>query len=79
MATININDFTLDELEKLENLTGMSFSEITENFSRPKVLKCVLFINELRTNPAADIAAFGNVTVTEASKLIVGEDDPKAE
>jgi hypothetical protein len=78
MSSININDFTLDELEKLENLTGFAFTDIAENFGRPKVLKAVLWLHAIRTNPAAKIEDFANMTLSEASNLIVGEDDPKA-
>lgn len=78
MANVNINEFTLDELEKLENLTGFSFTEIAENFGRPKVLKSVLWLNALRTNPEAKIEDFAKLTLEEASNLIVGDDDPKA-
>jgi hypothetical protein len=75
-SQININDFTLEELEKLELITGLNFSEIGDNFGRPKVIKAVLWINELRTNPDAKIEDFGKLTLAEASTLFVGE-DPK--
>jgi hypothetical protein len=78
MSTVNINEFTLEELEKLENLTGLTFGEIADNFGRPKVIKVVLWINALRTNPEAKLEDFAKMTLSEASALIVGEDDPKA-
>ena len=58
MSNVNINEFTLEELEKLENLTGFTFTEIAENFGRPKVLKAVLWLHALRSNPSAKIEDF---------------------
>lgn len=78
MAQVNINDFTLDELEKLEQLTGLTFSDIAENFGRPKVIKVVLWLAALRENPNAKIEDFASMTLAEASTLIVGDEDPKA-
>ena len=78
MAQVNINDFTLDELEKLEQLTGLSFNDIAENFGRPRVIKVVLWLAALRTNPNAKIEDFASITLAEASAMIVGEEDPKA-
>jgi hypothetical protein len=78
MSTVNINDFTLDELEKLEALTGLTFNQIAEDFGRPKIIKVVLWLNALRTNPDAKIEDFSKFTLAEASALIVGDDDPKA-
>lgn len=75
--SININDFTLDELEKLEMITGLTFDEIGKQFTRPRVLKGVLWINELRTNPEAKIEDFGNLSLDNALEVFTGE-DPKA-
>ena len=77
MATqININEFTLEELEKVEMLTGMTFTEIAENFGRPKVIKVVLWVAALRTNPEAKIEDFAALTLDQATALFAGE-DPK--
>lgn len=75
--SVNINEFTLDELEKLEMLTGLSFEEISQNFGRARVIKSVLWIDALRTNPDAKIEDFGAMTITEATEVFAGE-DPKA-
>lgn len=76
---INIENFTLDELEKLELITGMTFGEIAENFGRPKVVKAVLWLDAIRTNPEAKIEDFGSLTLNKATALVTGENDPKAE
>lgn len=78
MSTVNINDFTLDELEKLEALTGLTFNQIAEDFGRPKIIKVVLWLSALRENPDAKIEDFAKFTLAEASAMMVGEDDPKA-
>ena len=78
MAKVNINDFTLDELEKLEQLTGLTFNDIAENFGRPRVIKVVLWLHALRSNSNAKIEDFASITLAEASDLIAGEEDPKA-
>jgi hypothetical protein len=75
---INVNDFTLAELEQLEQLTGMTFAEIAENFNRPKVIKVILWLSNKRTNPEAKIEDYANLTLAEATRLITGEPDPKA-
>lgn len=77
MATqININDFTLEELEKVEMITGMTFTEIADNFGRPKVIKAVLWINALRSNPDAKIEDIAALTLDQATAMFAGE-DPK--
>ena len=78
-SNINIQDFTLEELEKLEQLTGMTFGEISENFNRPKVLKVVVWLSRLRTDPNARIEDVAKLTLTDITALLVGDEDPKAE
>jgi hypothetical protein len=78
-APIKLEDFTLEELEKLEALTGMTFTEISEDFNRPKVLKIVVWLSRLRTNPEAKIEDVAKLTITEITQLFVGEENPKAE
>jgi hypothetical protein len=75
---ININEFTLGELEQLELLAGMTFEEISNNFNRPRVIKAVIWISAKRTNPNAKLEEFDKLTLAEATRLIVGEPDPKA-
>jgi hypothetical protein len=81
MATaINMDEFTLEELEKLEQLTGLTFTEIAKDFQRPRVISAVLWLNALRSDPGAKIEDFKKLTIGEASALFVGaEEDPKAE
>jgi hypothetical protein len=76
---IKLEEFTLEELEKLELLTGMTFSEISDDFNRPKVLKAVVWISQLRNNPDAKIEDVAKMTLTEITEIFAGEDDPKAE
>ena len=80
MAAVNIDQFTLEELEKLEQLTGLTFTEIVKDFQRPRVISAVLWLNALRTNPEAKIEDFKKLSIAEASALFAGDDeDPKAE
>lgn len=79
MASIKLEDFTIEELEKLEQLTGMTFSEIGEDFQRPKVLKAVVWLSQLRTDPSARIEDIAKLTLSQITDLLVGDEDPKAE
>ena len=76
---IKLEDFTLAELEKLEQLTGMTFGEISEDFNRPKVLKSIVWLSRLRTDPAARIEDVAKLTLSDITALLVGDEDPKAE
>lgn len=78
-STIKLEEFTLEELEKLEQLTGMTFGEISEDFNRPKVLKAVVWLSQLRTDPNARIEDVAKLTLTDITAILVGEEDPKAE
>jgi hypothetical protein len=78
-APIKLEDFTLEELEKLEALTGMTFTEISDDFNRPKVLKVVVWLSRLRKDPEAKIEDVAKLTITEITQLFVGDENPKAE
>lgn len=76
--TIKLEDFTMEELEKLEALTGMTFTEIADDFNRPKVLKSVVWLTRLRENPDAKMEDVAKLTLAEITEIFVGEEDPKA-
>jgi NAD-dependent DNA ligase len=78
-TTIKLEDFTLEELEKLEQLTGMTFGEISEDFNRPKVLKAVVWLSQLRTDPKARIEDVAKLTLADVTAIFTGDEDPKAE
>lgn len=79
MATIDLNTFTLGELEKLELMTGVSFADLENAFGQPKVIKTVLWIHALRTNPNASMDDFANLTLAEAAAYFTADDNPKAD
>jgi hypothetical protein len=78
-TTIKLEDFTLEELEKLEQLTGMTFGEISEDFNRPKVLKAVVWLSQLRTDPNARIEDVAKLTLSDITAIFTGDEDPKAD
>jgi hypothetical protein len=75
---IPLDEFTLDELEMLEQLSGMTFTEIAENSSRPKIIKALLWISAKRLDPNAKMEDIGKLSLAEASEIMTGADDPKA-
>lgn len=75
---VPLEDFTLDELEMLEQLTGMTFTEIAENPNRPKIIKVLLWISAKRENPDIKIEEIGSLSLQQATTIMAGDDDPKA-
>lgn len=62
----DLDDLTLDEMEKLEELSGgVSFAEL--NYGSSKVMKAIAFVLMSRSNPELDFAEVGKVKVIDFS------------
>lgn len=69
---------TLNEVEEVEKLTGVSIDAIA-NDGQPKgrVLKVLIWVLRKREDPSYTIEAAGKLTLAEAVALFGGDEDPK--
>lgn len=73
--SIDFNDFTIGELELIEETTGVTFTQLSENMSI-KTIHVILWVLEKRDNP--------DVTMEDLSSLKMSDiefeagDSPKA-
>ena len=74
---IPLDEFTLDELELLETISQMTFTEIAAEPNRPKVIKAILWISAKRANPEIKIDEIGKLSLQEATDIMTGVQDPK--
>jgi hypothetical protein len=74
---IPLDEFTLDELELLEQIAQMTFTEIAAEPNRPKVIKAILWISAKRSNPDIKIDEIGKLSLSEATDIMTGAEDPK--
>lgn len=72
----DFESLTLDEVEMIENLTGVAIERIAEDGApKGKNLKSLIFVMMRRTNPAFTIEEAGKYTLSQATALF--GDDPK--
>jgi len=72
----NFESLTLDEVEIIENLTGVAIEQIADDGApKGKNLKSLIFVMMRRTNPAFTIEDAGKYTLSQATALF--GDDPK--
>jgi hypothetical protein len=79
MATeaFDFESLTLDEVETIENLTGVAIERLAEDGApKGKNLKSLIFVMMRRTNPAFTIEEAGKYTLSQATALF-GEDEKK--
>jgi hypothetical protein len=69
---------TLNEVEEVEKLTGVSIDAIA-NDGQPKgrVLKVLVWITKRREDPSYSIEEAGKLTLSEAVAVFGGDEDPK--
>jgi hypothetical protein len=69
---------TLNEVEEVEKLTGVSIDAIA-NDGQPKgrVLKVLIWVMKKRENPNYSIEEAGKLTLAEAVAIFGGDEDPK--
>jgi len=72
----DFESLTLDEVEMIENLTGVAIERIAEDGApKGKNLKSLIYVMSRRTNPGFTIEDAGKFTLSQATALF-GE-DPK--
>jgi len=75
ILALDVNDLTLDEMDILEEHTGLGFTEVFEALTKPgpkvKILTAMAFVIKRRENP--------DVTLDEVKQLriLFREPDPK--
>jgi len=76
--TIDFDLLTLDEVEQIELISGLSIDAIMKR-GEPKgrALKAVIFVMARRTNPEYTIEEAGKMTFEAAANLLNGEPDQK--
>jgi hypothetical protein len=86
---IDFDDFTIAEVEQIEELSGVAFGEIGDLLKggKPagKVLRALAFVSLKRTNPDATLEDAGNIKLkglfgnkTEAGMLPPPDPQPQA-
>lgn len=75
---IDFSSLTLDEIETIENLTQKSIETIMDaGVPRGRVLKALIYVVTLRTNPEYTIQDAGKLSLTEATNLFNDLENPK--
>jgi hypothetical protein len=76
--TFDFESLTLNEVEQIELITGVSFDQILDAGNpKGKAMKAIIFIMKKRLDPNFTIEQAGSMSMTEANALFAGEDDPK--
>lgn len=76
--SLNFDAMTLDEVETIENLTGVAIDRIVaDGTPKGKNLKAIIFVLGKRANPAFTIEEAGKYTIAEAMKVFGVDADPK--
>lgn len=74
---IDFNSLTLDEVETIENLTGVSIEKLADDKApKGKNLKALIFVLMRRNDPSFTMEQAGAYTLTSAMSFFGG--DPKA-
>jgi hypothetical protein len=75
-----LSTLTLDEVETIENLSGVPMDELmNQGKLKGKTLKAIIWVAKRRTDPNFKFEDAGKVTFTESLELFQGAgDDPKA-
>lgn len=74
---IDFEQLTLNEVETIENLTGISIDQVVgDGTPKGKNLKAILFVLKKRDNPNFTIEEAGNFTLSEVTAMF-GANDPK--
>lgn len=72
----DFDSLTLDEVETIENLTGVAIERLAEDGApKGKNLKALIFVMMRRNNPAFTMEDAGKYTLSQATALF--GDDPK--
>ena len=75
-ASIDFNSLTLDEVETIENLTGVSTDKLADDKTpKGKNLKVLIFVMKRRIDPSFTLEQAGQLTLTDAMSLFGA--DPK--
>jgi hypothetical protein len=80
MTTQNFDfeSLTLNEVEQIELITGSSIDQMMDaGQPKGKALKAIIFTIKKRTDPNFTLEQAGSISMTDANKLFLGEDDPK--
>jgi hypothetical protein len=82
VAIISVDKLTLDEVERIEELTGLRMEQMMRNGEVPsaKVIKAFTLIALQRRDPSATIEDAAKMTYMDSIELIGADDDdaPKA-
>jgi hypothetical protein len=77
-ATFDFESLTLNEVEQIELITGASIDQILDaGQPKGKAMKAIIFIMKKRVDPSFTLEQAGQISMTEANSLFVGETDPK--
>jgi hypothetical protein len=72
----DFESLTLDEVEMIENMTGVAIERIAEDGApKGKNLKSLIYVMKRRTDPEFTIEQAGKFTLSQATGLF--GDDPK--
>lgn len=76
-----IETLTMAEIDEVAQLAGRDFSEIMEKGIKPgREMACLAWVLEKRSNPAATIDRFQQMTMTAMAEYLKGHAvDPKGE
>ena len=75
---IDFNSMTLAEIEQIELLTGRNIDSIMDEDSpRGRALKAIIYVFNKRTDPNFTIEQAGAMSLSEATALFAGDEDPK--
>jgi hypothetical protein len=76
--TFDFESLTLNEVEQIELITGNSIDQILDaGQAKGKAMKAIIFIMKKRIDPDFTIEQAGEISMTEANGLFLGNSDPK--
>ena len=76
--TFDFESLTLNEVEQIELITGSSIDQILDaGQAKGKAMKAIIFIMKKRIDPDFTIEQAGEISMTEANGLFLGNSDPK--
>jgi hypothetical protein len=76
--TFDFESLTLNEVEQIELITGASIDQLMDaGQPKGKAMKAIIYTIKKRTDPNFTLEQAGNVSMTEANSMFVGESDPK--
>ena len=74
----NFDNLTLDEVETIENIVGVSIDDmLNKGELRGKPLKAMVWIYTRRNNPDYKIEDAGKLTLKESLAIVNGDDEKK--